>query len=201
MKITKIEAQIKTRGRYSIFVDDKFTFSLSESALIESGLRVGQELSAQDVEAYKDESAVDKLYNRSLSLIARRPRSEWEIREYLKRKSNDPSHIEKILNKLSMRGYINDEDFARRWVESRRMLKPISKKKLQLELRQKRISDTIITQVLSDDQTEEIEVLKELIEKKRAQTRYKDDLKLMQYLTRQGFSYDLVKQALRSEES
>ena len=42
----------------------------------------------------------------------------------------------------------------------------------------------------------ELEVLKELIERKRKQTKYKDDLKLMQYLTRQGFSYDHIKTAL-----
>jgi regulatory protein len=196
MKITKIEAQVKTRGRYSIFVDDVFAFGLSEMALINSGIKVGLEITAKDLENFKQESDLDKIYGRLLDLLARRPRSEWELRDYLKRKKVEKDHADKLLNKLSKSGYVNDEDFARRWVDSRRLLKSTSKRKLQLELRQKRISDEIINKVLADDETDELEVLKNLIVKKRIQTRYQDDQKLMAYLVRQGFTYSDIKQAL-----
>lgn len=200
MKVTKIQAQVKTKGRYSIYIDKVYSFSLSELALINSGLKVGQELNKQEVEAYKDESSADKLYNRTLALLARRPRSEWEIKEYLRRKSDNQSHIEKILNTLSNDGYINDEDFARRWVESRRLLKPISSRKLRLELTQKCIPDALIAQVLAEDETDEFSVLKELIAKKRTQSRYQDDLKLIRYLTGQGFKYGDIKKALEDTD-
>ena len=199
MRITKITAQVKTKGRYSIFIDGKYSFSLSEPALINSGLKIGRELSEEEVGAYKDESAADKLYNRTLGLLARRPRSEWELRQYLKSKSDDPAQHEKILNTLINMGYVNDENFARAWVETRRLLKLTSTRKLRLELMQKRIPDPIISKILKEDQTDELEVLKELIAKQRSQTRYQDDLKLMQYLTRQGFRYDQIKQALSED--
>jgi regulatory protein len=104
--------------------------------------------------------------------------------------------VEKILNKLSINGYVNDEQFAKRWVENRRLMKATSRRKLMMELKQKRIPNDIIDKVLADDkdQVNEREVLKELIEKKRQ--RYPDHLKLMQYLARQGYNYDDIKSAL-----
>lgn len=193
MKITKIETQVKAHGRYSVFVDNKFEFGLSELALINSGIKVGQDVSAKDLEKFKQESSLDKMYGRLLDLLARRPRSEWELRDYLNRKKVDSSNIDELLNRISNSGYINDESFAKRWIESRRLLKSTSIRKLTMELRQKRISDEIITKALSLDETDEQEVLKELIAKKRTQTRYQDDVKLMQYLARQGFGYDDIK--------
>lgn len=200
MKITKIEAQVKTRGRYSIFVDDKFAFGLSELGLINSGIKVGLEIDQAQLTKYKEESDVDKIYGRTLDLLARRPRSEWEIKDYLKRKNQTEEQACKILNRLSNSGYINDEDFARRWVDSRRLLKSTSKRKLSLELKQKRISDEIISKVLAEDETDELEVIKTLISKKRSQTRYQDPQKLMSYLAGQGFGYGDIKQALYSLE-
>lgn len=200
MKVTKISAQVKTQGRYSIFVDDKFAFGLSELGMINSGIKIGTELTEQRLEELKSEADTDKLYNRAIGLLARRPRSEWELRDYLKRKKVEPDQIDTILNTLSVRGYVNDEDFARRWVENRRLLKPISKRKLTVELKQKRISDEIIQKVLSKDEADELEVLKQLVIKKRTQTRYQDDKKLMQYLAGQGFGYADIKAALQKED-
>lgn len=197
MRITAIKQQIKNQDRYSIFIDDKFAFGLSELGLINSGLRVNQELSQEEIAKLKDEAQIDKAYNRALGLIARRPRSEWELRDYLKRKNYDSPTTDVILNKLSKVGLIDDKAFAKLWVENRRLLKATSLRRLRQELCQKRISDEIIDEVLAADETDEREVLKELVERKRA--RYPDKLKLMQYLSRQGYRYDDIKSVL--EES
>ena len=197
MKISAITAQVKTRGRYSIFVDGEYSFSLSEAALIESGLRVGATLEARDLAAFKELSKTDKLYNRTLALLARRPRSQKEMVDYLSQKTDDEQIQEKTLNKLINFGFIDDQAFATAWVESRRLLKSTSRRKLRLELLQKGISDEIITSVLAADQTDELTMLRELIAKKRRQSRYQDQTKLMQYLVRQGFSYSDVKEALK----
>jgi regulatory protein len=199
VKITKIEAQVKTRGRYSVFIDEKFSFGISEDGLLALGLKIGRELSPQEIEGLKETAQTDKLYNMTLGLIARRPRSQWEIVDYLKRKKADPGASEEIIARLSERGYIDDEDFARRWVESRRLLKPISKRKLQMELKTKRINDEVITKVLDEDDSDELEVLQAEVDKKRRQSRYKDDEKLMQYLARQGYSYVDIKRVLSGD--
>ncbi len=200
MKITNIKQQVKRADRYSIFVDDKYAFSLGESELLNTGLKIGQEFTADKLNDLKDKAILDKGYDRALNLISRRPRSEWELRDYLKRKEYEEDTTEKILNKLSESGYVNDLDFAKRWVENRRLLKSTSKRRLQQELRQKRVANEVIGKVLAEDETDELEVLRELIARKRKQTRYQDDPKLMQYLIRQGYNYADVKEALKDED-
>lgn len=196
VKITAIKQQVKRSDRYSVYVDEKYLFSFSENELITSGLKKGQELTKQELSALKDRAVLDKAYDRALNLISHRPRSEFELRDYLKRKDYDEEAIVQTLNRLSERGYIDDLDFAQRWVATRRLLKSTSKRRLFQELRQKRISDDIISQVLEGDETDEKQVLRELVEKKRRQSKYQDNQKLMQYLARQGFNYDDIRSAL-----
>ncbi|HYF96549.1 MAG TPA: RecX family transcriptional regulator [Patescibacteria group bacterium] len=201
MKVTDIKQQIKRKDRCSIFIDGKYSFALSESGLLASGLKIGLELSNDDLEIQKQASVEDKGIYRVLDLISRRPRSEGEIKDYLKRKKYSDEEIEKILNALSIKGYIDDQNFARRWVENRRLLKPISTRKLWVELKQKKVSEEIIQQVLQNDETDEISVIEELINTKSRQTRYQDKQKLLQFLVRQGFNYGDIKQAFSNIDS
>lgn len=199
MKITDIKQQVKRQDRYSIYVDGKYAFSFSESELLNLGLRIGQEFPEGELEKLKKSAIEDKAYMRALDLIARRQRSEWELRDYLKRKDYEQDVIEKIVNRLSEAGYVNDKKFAEAWVNNRRLLKATSKRKLQMELRQKRVSDEVIREVLAEDETDEQQVLKDLIAKKRTQTKYQDEIKLKQYLLRQGFGYDDIRSVLKDE--
>lgn len=199
MKITDIKQQVKRQDRYSIYVDGKYAFSFSEHELLSSSLRINQEFTPDELEKLKKTAVEDKAYMRALDLLMRRFRSEWELRDYLKRKEYTPDIIDKIINRLSGAGYVNDKKFATSWVENRRLLKSTSKRKLQMELRQKRIADDVIQEVLSEDETDERQVLKDLIAKKQMQTRYQDPQKLMAYLMRQGFNYDDVKSAMQNQ--
>ncbi len=195
MRVTDIKQQVKRTDRYSVFVDGRFVCGLSEHALLESGLRVHQQLDEAKLEELKAFANETKVYDSTLALLARRPRSTWEIESYLKRKKIDEPIIQATIAKLTERHLLDDKEFARSWVHSRRLLKQTSRRKLMLELRQKRVADETIQEVLAADKTDEKAVLKDLIVRKQTQTRYKDKTKLMQYLTRQGFSYGDVKEA------
>ena len=200
MKITAIKQQVKQQGRYSIFVEGKYSFSLSDSALLESKIASGQDLTAQQVAEYKKLSGDDKLYNQALRYVAMRPRSVWEMEMYLQRKKADPLLSQQILNKLSNIDLLNDRKFAESWVASRRLLKPTSRRRLSQELRQKHVGDEIIEQVLSEDETDELVTLRDLVERKRRQSKYQDDLKLMQFLARQGYGYGDIKTVLGADD-
>lgn len=197
MKITSIAAQVKTPGRFSIFIEGKYAFSLSDTALFEHKLTLGQDVSQQQVTELKQVSNDDKLYGLVLRYVGLRPRSEWEIRTYLQRKQASPALVVKTLSKLSKSGLIDDVAFTRAWVENRILLRPTSKRKLQQELRAKHVADEVIGQVLASDGTDERQILRTLVAKKR--TKYTEDIKLMQYLARQGFSYEDIKAVVREK--
>lgn len=193
-KISEIRPQVKRTDRYSIFVDGQYSFSLSERELVASGIHSGQELTNKEIKVFKKLSQIDKIYGLVLNLIARRARSQKEIADYLTRKGLDKLEAESILNKLSKARLVDDWEFARRWVQNRRELKNASNRKLRLELRVKGIISEIIDEVLADSGDEEHKALSDLIEKKQRQSKYRDDpQKMMQYLVRQGFSYEDIK--------
>ena len=111
--------------------------------------------------------------------------------------SNDD--IDAVITKLYDLKILDDENFARYFVENRNQSRGASEKKLRMELKNKGVSDAIISAVLAEDESGEkirddkVEIIK-MIEKKRR--RGYDDAKLTQYLARQGFSYDLIRESL-----
>ena len=195
MKITKIAPAIKTMGRYNVFVDDKFTFSLDETQLVKIGLKKGDEISDEYLAELKTESNFGKNYIRAVDLISRRPRSEKEIRDYAFSKNWTKESTEKVIERLYERGFLNDEKFAASFVRSHTILNNYSMRRMELELRKKGVSKEICEKILSEsDEFDENAVLIKLIAKKRKS--YDDERKLIAYLARQGFSYDKIKVAL-----
>jgi regulatory protein len=197
MKITAIRQQVKRAGWYSIFVDEKYAFSLSESTLLEHKLAGGQELSKEQLGEFKKLSADDKLYNQTLRYVAMRLHSRWEVETYLVRKDASPTLVEEILNKLSNIGMLDDKKLAQAYVNDRQLLRPTSRRKIINGLRQKRVAEGIINEVVEAEVGHDSTALRAVIERKRQQSKYQDDLKLMQYLARQGFNYGDIKDALQ----
>jgi regulatory protein len=196
VKITAIRQQEKRKDRYSVYVDEKYAFSLSEGALLETKLASGQELTGEQVEVYKQLSAEDKVYSNALRYAAMRRRSRWEMESYLQRKDASPALAQQILSKLSDLGFIDDLAFAQAWVENRHLLRPTSQRKLQQELRAKRVPADIVDKVLREDETPDRDELRAMVARKRRQSKYQDNDKLMQYLARQGFGYEDIKTVL-----
>ena len=110
-----------------------------------------------------------------------------------------PEMIQEVVSRLESQTYINDQDFAWYFIENRHQNKGISTKRLIQELKIKGIDNNIIEQAMFDQGTgnllrdEEVEIEK-IIKKQLRKT--SDRQKIIAYLARQGFSYDLIKTKL-----
>jgi regulatory protein len=201
MRITDLKQQVNHPSRYSVYVDGKFSFGLSADAVLGSGIVVGEILDETRLEELRSLSADDKSYNNTLRYVTMRQHSEWEVVQYLQRKKVGKRLAAEIIDRLKDLDLLNDANFARSWVANRRLLKATNKRRLAQELRQKRVSDAVIDSVLAEDETDDTAVLRELVAKKRQLPRYRDDdMKLMQYLARQGYSYDAIKSVLHKTD-
>ncbi|HET9412081.1 MAG TPA: RecX family transcriptional regulator [Candidatus Saccharimonadales bacterium] len=197
MTITAIKAQVKNPDRVSVYIDQAYAFSLSYNQLLDQKIHAGLQIDQTRVDELKRVSDLGKMYERSLMFAMLRPRSQKELRDYFRRKKWDAADAEHILQKLVAKGYVNDVSFARSWVQNRAINKKMSKRKLVLELKQKGISEEVIRGALDGSDFNESTALSELITKKRKLAKYQDQQKLMQYLARQGFGFDDIKQALQ----
>lgn len=211
MKITALSAQVRNPDRVNVSVDGKYRFSLDISQVIELAVRVGKEINEAELADLEIEGQFGKLYQQALEYSLMRPHSIREMKDYLykktlakkyrsrkgeirEREGYSPTLTLRVLEKLQQKGYVNDERFANWWVENRNVRKGTSLRKLTMELRVKGVSAEVIESVVARSPRSDIDELTKIIEKKRS--RYVDDQKLMQYLARQGFSYDDIKSAL-----
>ncbi len=214
MKVTSISAQVRNPDRVNVSIDGKFRFSLDIFQLTEHGVKVGKEYSEAELLTLESESSYGKLYTKSLEYSMLRPHSSREMRDYLWRKTRETKYksrsgelktragvaqeiADRVYDRLAEKGYIDDEKFARWWVENRNVRKGTSRRKLSSELHAKGIASSIIAGVLDDSNRNDEDELAKIIAKKRA--KYPDEQKLIAYLARQGFGYDDIKSALSQE--
>ena len=211
MRITDISVQVKNSDRVNVSVDGKYRFSLDIVQLTELGIKRGNVYEESEVQAFEVESQFGKLYAKTLEYCLMRPHIAREVRDYLWRKTRPsrvrrkdgavyerpgvaPEQADRVFDRLLEKGYIDDERFARFWIENRHLRKGASRRKLVQELRAKGVESSIIEANLEESTRTDTSELRKMIEKKAS--RYADRQKLMQYLVRQGFSYDDVKTAL-----
>jgi len=198
LKITDLKQGVKNPDRVNIFVNGKFSFSLDVAQVVDYKLKVGKIVSDEELVELKHASEFGKLYQRTLEWVLLRPRSEKETRDYIYKKvfekQLEKEYIDNIIDELKSKKYLDDNRFAEWWVENRFVKKGVSQKRLRMELLKKGISKSIIDEVL-DARDDEAEIEK-IIAKKRM--RYADDEKLIQYLCRQGFSFELAREKVRS---
>jgi regulatory protein len=145
----------------------------------------------------------DKFYNKALEFLSYRTRSEKEVRDKLRVKSVELGTIDKIIEKLKEKRFINDEEFARQWIENRNRFKPRSARLIAIELKQKGISAEIIESVTKDQELgaqSDLESAKKLAEKRieRLKNLPKQEIytKLGRYLASKGFNWDTVKKSI-----
>src|SRR3989338_1711055 len=117
MKITVIKAQVKNPERVSVFVDDRYSFSLSLDELVSQKLKKDEELSQADVKRFKKLSDDGKLRARSLEWLLNRPHSIREFKDYLYRKKADLDITESLITEFLSRKYLDEEKFAKWFTE------------------------------------------------------------------------------------
>jgi len=187
--VTDVSEQVKSKGFYNIFVDGKFSFSLSENDLDKFDIKIGRSLDDEQIEDLKEASGAGKCYNYALRYLALRPRSIKETKDYLLvRKGFSDPQVNSALERLIEANYLNDSDFAQMWVRNRTLLKPSSSKMLWVELTKKGVEQANPNSVLADFENEdELNSLVEVIRRKSSQGKYSDKQKLVEYLSRKGY--------------
>lgn len=201
--ITDLKLGVKNQDRVNVYVNDKFAFSLDVAQVVDFKIKKGLAISEDKFLELKRASEFGKLYQRTLEWALLRPHSESEARDYLRKKifekKLDKSYIDRIIEKLKTKKYLDDYRFAEWYVEYLTGKKNFSIKRIRMELRKKGVANDIVDELLEGTENYEAEKLSEIIAKKRS--KYPDEKKLIAYLCRQGFDFQLVNELVRSFET
>lgn len=198
--ITSIKPQ-KKGNRVNIYLDGKFSFGLDLENYMKLGLKIDQELDESEVAEIVKKGEFQKTSDKLLNFAMLRPRSKREITQWLRRKKVNETIHEDLFNRLKRLELLDDEKFAKWWVEQRLTFRKKSKKEIQFELRVKGISSEIIKNVLDEVVIDEEKIAKELIKQKKYKwERFEKKIreqKMKEYLMRKGFGWNIVSKVVK----
>lgn len=208
--ISRIEVQKKSKDRYSLYAGEKFLIGLSAESLIKSGIKRGDTLTSEKFQVLVELEQKDQIRNYLFRLLSRRDHSRFELRQkalktygYMNSASENSRHIEELLEELSIKGYLNEESFARKFITDKSTLSGWGPAKIRSALIRKEIPplliDSLLSELISDQQkltTAQTLLLKKKWYFEKVSDQGKRKLKMQSFLAQRGFSYSVIDKAI-----
>jgi regulatory protein len=207
--ITKITTQQKNKDRFNIFMDsgkgEEYAFSVDSDVLVRFHLKKGLEIDEFSIQEIQYQDDIRKAYNLAVNYLARRMRSEKEIKDYLTQKEVEEPIINEVLHKLASQKYINDGEYAFSFVRTQMNTTDKGPDVITMELKERGINAAIIKQAIAEypkeNQVEKaIKISEKLIKKSLKDSERIVKQKAEQLLLRKGYPFDVIHIALNEAE-
>jgi regulatory protein len=199
-RVTALRPTKRDPDRIAVDLDGSFAFALPATLVADERIDVGDMLESDRVVALLAADQASRATEAALVFLSYRPRSEKEVRDRLRRGGYEQDAIEHAIARLHEWRYLDDADFARRWVENRAAHRPRGRRLLQQELRHKGIGGEIAREAIDDADLDETGAA-EALARRRLPSYAGDEpaairRRLGAYLARRGYGYDVIRIAL-----
>jgi regulatory protein len=133
--ITAVERAPKRRNRVDVYVDGVRTFDVTLATARRTDLRPGRPLHDDEIARIIADDRRRAALQAAASLLARRPRSERELRQRLIQRRFDTAIADETIARLRELRLLDDTEFARTWTEARDAQSPRGRRLIVQELR------------------------------------------------------------------
>jgi regulatory protein len=142
-----------------------------------------------------DRSSLQDCLDAAYYYLGYRPRSEGEVRQWLRKRGFANEVTEAAIAKLREQNLSDDLAFAQFWKDNRLSFRPKSRRSIEKELRDKKVASEIIEQVTNDIDDDQIAYkLGSSRLPSLAHLDYPDfRRRLSSYLAYRGFSYEVIR--------
>ena len=198
MTVTGIVPLDKRRSK--VFLEEDFAFVLYKGELRRYHIEEGGEVSE---EAYREIMALiicKRARERAVNILKNSDKTELELRRKLRDGFYPEEAIDSAIKMLKDYRYVDDENYAIRYVETQGSKK--SKRQLSFDLERKGIDRDTITRLLEDNPVDEESQIRDFLRKKHyepGKTEQKERAKLAAALGRKGFSFESIKRAMATD--
>jgi len=183
--------------------DDGSYQNLDYRIVVDYGLWKDQEIDEKKIELLSYESSLLKAKDSAFRYLGLRIHSTSELRLKLQKKKHSKEVIEKVLEWLTERKYLNDEEFVKQFVSEKIKKKKVGIAKLSAELIKKGIKrESINENILTIDHDLYFENAVELAKKKLTHIRAKETderkiaAKLFGFMATKGYESDLIRKVI-----
>ena len=200
--ISGIQPQKKNNFRFSVFVENQFLIGVSDSTLIKCNLSKGVVMTPfllKEIRELEDRWAIREYF---LRLLGRRDHARNELRDKALKKNFPSGHIEKILDELEEKKYINNAVFARKFARDKFEFNRWGITKIRAHLLKKGVPKADIQRALSEIGKENRDAsMVELVRKNSRKFQREEDLikrkkKIFDFLLRKGYESDNILQQI-----
>lgn len=197
-KITDMQIQKNNKSRANVYIDGEFAFGLEMLTVMKLGLKIGKEVTEEQLAQAVFDSEKSVAFERAVNYLSRCMKTCKQLREYLTGKGYTQEVVSNVVDRLKELKYLDDETYARLYVEQNSVNK--GERRLKQELQQKGVPQRIIDKYcvvqaeVSEDNAERL-AEKYMLNKPRD---LKTLQKLQRYLLSRGYGFDTVNQILRA---
>lgn len=194
MQITSLKQKGKSE-EYYVEIDGEKYGTLMLEVIVKNHLKVGSELSQDELFAIKEQSDQITCFSKALAYISSRLKTEKQMQDYLLQKGYSYECTQNAIQKLKSYGYLNDEYYAKTFAEISGKNK--GKRYIKQQLYLKGVKGDIVDNLQLDDDNEAcISCCQKWLKGKEFPLCQKDKEKLYRFLLSRGFEYDTIKHAI-----
>ena len=182
------------KKKFHILFDSGEEIEISEETLIEFGLYKGQEVEDEIIDKLKFEDEKTEALLLSYRFLQRN-KTEKQLIDYLYKNKISGEIIDTVIPILNEKKYLNDEDYARRYLNDAMNIKKYGKIKIVYMLRSKGIKNDIIEKIMRDYDYELEYINAEDLLSKKLDAEEKDPKKInsaKKYLQGRGFEFEII---------
>jgi regulatory protein len=208
MKIlSKISPQKRRKDRFSLYINDSYAFSLSYDVKEMFKLKEGMKIDDEKIEDILSYEHFGKIYGKIMRFISYKPRSRREVvdrlEKYLIKDVKDKRFHSKLKERIMLKvedlGFVNDESYAKEYIESvKRSDKSVGRRKAETFLYKKGISREIIDKYIENlswkvEEKKALAAASKKMKLLKGKRSYKNRNKVYKFLYGRGFSADVIK--------
>ena len=191
---------IKKGRKYlsAIYIDGELAVHLDTRVVLEENIRAGKEITDERLKELIEISNVRRAKEKALWLISYRDHSKKELVQKIAI-SADKESAEIAVDRMEELGLVNDEKYARRYLDQLINIKHLSKNAAKYKLLEKGIDRNLIDEILCETETDPQEHIRAIIERKylKSLSDEKGKRRCFAGLQRMGYSYSDINSVLQ----
>lgn len=195
-----IKIEYKSKNMAALTLDNGEIIDVSTYAIMDKRITEGSDLSLDELSELKNKSDIEIAKSYVLSYLSKYAvTTEKKLKNKLYDKGYSKDIVEEVICFVKEYGYIDDEEYAKRFIETHK--EKWGKSRLKQELYAKGVSADCINNALLTLDTDEMLNAAIKAAEKWYENNYLNDIKsrdkFTRYMTYRGFDYDTVKKCMK----
>lgn len=197
-------AEPRRKGLLQLYLDGEAAVKIDAETFARSGLKLGDELSDEELHQLILASDRRRAQEKAMYLLEHRSRSKKELENRIAQAGVSREAAKNAADKMEELGLLDDGTYARDLARELFTRKKWGAMRVKQELKQKGIDEGLIEELLEEYGGEELalENLREILERKYPGWEEDEKIRRRAFaaMQRLGYSYELTRRAMRSED-